>query len=173
MKPGATPVSAPYESIACFIDRDDASMAALAEARRLSEFGTGRLRLVHVAPDPILMATGPYGLVAAPEDVYRDAERWLREQAAEIPGAQPVLLRGYPPAAACDYAAEAGIDLIVLAAHRGLVRRVMLGGFAAYVAYRAPCPVLVVRPREAAQAGGEPRQDEAPGSAGQGGAARR
>ncbi len=165
-------MSAPYENIACFIDRDEASMAALAEAQRLSELGTGRLRLVHVAPDPILMSTGPYGFVAASEDVYRGAEQWLREQAAEVPGAQPVLLRGYPPAAACDYAAEAGCDLIVLAAYRGVVRRVMLGGFAAYVAYRAPCPVLVVRPKEATPADGELRPDEAPVSVGQGGGAR-
>jgi nucleotide-binding universal stress UspA family protein len=37
----------------------------------------------------------------------------------------------------------------VAAAHRGLVERAMLGGFAAYVAYHAPCPVLLVHPPEA------------------------
>ncbi|HSJ73798.1 MAG TPA: universal stress protein, partial [Miltoncostaeaceae bacterium] len=60
-----------------------------------------------------------------------------------------------PPRAACKYAADAGIDLLVAAAHRGLVERAMLGGFAAYVAYHAPCPVLLVHPRTAPEGTGD------------------
>lgn len=164
-------MTSPYQNIACFIDHDDASMAALAEARRLTEIGGGKLKLAHVAPDPILSSTGPYGFVAAPEDLYRSAEAWIRKQAATIPGAQAVLLRGYPPAAACDYAKEAGVDLIVLAAHRGLVRRVMLGSFAGYVAYHAPCPVLVVPPSPTSEAEGAEGDDEALASTGRAGGA--
>ena len=56
------------------------------------------------------------------------------------------MLRGYPPHAACQYARASGADLIVAAAHRGIVDRTMLGSFAAYVGYHAPCPVLLVHP---------------------------
>ena len=38
------------------------------------------------------------------------------------------------------------IDLAVASAHRGRATRALLGGFASYVAYHAPCPVLLVRP---------------------------
>jgi nucleotide-binding universal stress UspA family protein len=60
-----------------------------------------------------------------------------------------------PPKAACHYLAEAGIDLLVAAAHRGLVDRAMLGGFAAYVAYHAPCSVLLVHPPVASEGSGD------------------
>jgi nucleotide-binding universal stress UspA family protein len=57
-----------------------------------------------------------------------------------------VALDGYPPAAVCDWAAEADVDLVVAAAHRGLVQRMLLGSFAAYLAHHSPCTILLVRP---------------------------
>ena len=49
-----------------------------------------------------------------------------------------------------SFYADNAIDLIVGSAHRGVVARTMLGGFAGYVAYHAPCPVLLVHPTAAA-----------------------
>lgn len=140
--------TAPYDRIIACIDDDAASDRALEEAVRLRALGPGKLDIVHVAPRPLLLVSGPYGYVASPVDLYSEAQRWLRERAAEVPSGSPVMLEGYPPRATCEYAEQVGADLIVAAAHRGIVSRAMLGGFAAYVAYHAPCAVLLVRPPE-------------------------
>jgi nucleotide-binding universal stress UspA family protein len=94
--------------------------------------------------------------VPDPEDIFAQSRTWLEELAAEIPEAEPVLLTGYPPVAVVEWAEEARPDLIVAAAHRGLVDRLLLGSFASYLAYHAPCSVLLVRPEPA-------REAEAPG----------
>ena len=39
-----------------------------------------------------------------------------------------------------------GVDLIVAAARRGFMERVMLGGFASRLAYSAPCSLLLIHP---------------------------
>ena len=145
----------PFERIACFIDQDESSEMVLAEALRLREFGDGHLVVAHVAPEPLDLVVGPYGYLVAEsgpdswhmftarKDFHSQARRWI-EARAERAQAEPVLLSGYPPRAACEFARGEGIDLIVAAAHHGRVRRAMLGGFASYVAYHAPCPVLLM-----------------------------
>jgi nucleotide-binding universal stress UspA family protein len=80
------------------------------------------------------------------DQVSAAASEWLTELAASVEGAERVLLSGHPGAAVCDWAARAEVDLLVAAAHRRLVQRLALGSFAAYIAYHAPCAVLVVRP---------------------------
>jgi len=140
-------VEAPYAHIACCIEDSRASRLALAEARRLRALGPGRLSLVHVAPIPLVYAAAGAGVWVPDPDDLGEAERvWLEEVVAETPGAEGVLLNGYPPAAACEWAREAGADLLAAAAHRGRIERMLLGSFAAYLAYHAPCTVLLVRP---------------------------
>lgn len=140
---------APYAKIACFLDEDPASQAVLAEALALRAQSPGELHLVHVTAD----AWPLYGELAAidypAEAVYAAARRWIGDQAAAVPGATPVLLEGWAPGAACGFLEREGIDLAVAAAHRGRLTRALLGGFASYVAYHAPCPVLLVRPAPA------------------------
>jgi nucleotide-binding universal stress UspA family protein len=58
-----------------------------------------------------------------------------------------VFLEGFPAPAACDWALEADVDLIVAACHRGLTARITLGSFAHHLIHHAPCPVLIVRPK--------------------------
>ena len=86
-------------------------------------------------PDPAVIMTG--------------AREWLDEVVAAHPGTEGVLLEGYPPAAACDWAADAGVDLLVASSSRGLFDRVLLGSFAGYLAHHAPCAVLLTRPEVA------------------------
>jgi universal stress protein A len=58
------------------------------------------------------------------------------------------VLIGSPAAAIVRYAADSGIDLIVVGSHgRGPLPRLLLGSVAEQVLRRATCPVLVVRPR--------------------------
>ena len=53
---------------------------------------------------------------------------------------------GSPVAAILQYAAENGIDLIVMGTHgRGLIAHALIGSVAERVVRRAPCPVLTVR----------------------------
>jgi nucleotide-binding universal stress UspA family protein len=136
--------SAPYAHIACCMDDSPGSERALEEARRLRGFRTGRLTIVHVAPAPIIYGES---LGLPPEDEIADvASAWLTETARGIDGADPVLLSGHAGSAACAWASQAGVDLLVAGAHRGRLARLALGSFASYVAYHAPCPVLLVRP---------------------------
>lgn len=153
-------MSAPYPRIAAFVDQDDAFGRVVEEAVRLFLLGAERLDLVHVAPEPLWLTMGPYGPMPSPESLYSEAQKWLRVRAAPIVGARPVLLSGHPPAAALDYAERAGPDLIVAAAQRSRMKRAMLGGFASYLAYRAPCPVLLVHPPDPAEEGAPAERGE-------------
>jgi nucleotide-binding universal stress UspA family protein len=146
---------APYRKIACFIEESHASELALEEALALRALAPGDLHVVHVATRPYPLFVGMYGSIPPVEQYTDAAAGWLRDRVEDIPGATPCLLEGWPPRAACQYVAREGIDLLVAAAHRGLVERAMLGGFAAYVAYHAPCSVLLVHPPVAAEASGE------------------
>jgi nucleotide-binding universal stress UspA family protein len=138
------PDEAPYRHIACCVDDSPASARALEEAHRLRGLGPGRLSVVHAAPRPLIEEDGPPP-AGAPRDIATEDDAWLRRTAAAIPGAEPVLLTGLPPEAVLDWAGDARPDLLVAAAHRGPVERVLLGSFAARVALEAPCPVLLTR----------------------------
>ena len=82
-----------------------------------------------------------------PEEVVSTAASdWLAGIAKSVEGAEPVLLSGHPGAAVCEWATRSDADLLVTSAHRGFVKRLALGSFAAYIAYHASCPVLVARP---------------------------
>ena len=140
----------PYGHIAVCIDRSDASLATLAEARALrAALGPGRLTIVHVAPWPLLY-TGEAGAWAPdPADIESAAREWLEGIAADVSEGEAALLDGYPPAAVCEWAGTNEVDLIVAASHRGLVERVLLGSFAGYLARHAPCSVVLTRPQDA------------------------
>lgn len=139
-----------YRHIACCIDDSDAAARALAHATRLQELSGGRLSIVHVLAAPPFLVSLAAGVGGAP---YHDptiereaAEMWLDEQARGREGAQAVLLEGQPASTACDWAHDEGVDVMVVASHRGLVERTLLGSFASHVAHNAPCPVLLVPP---------------------------
>lgn len=151
--PRACDLDAPYRNIACAVDGSRASSRALDEAGRLRALGPGRLSVVHclVPGAPALLAGGRRpgaGERAA-------AARWLEGEAQRV-GATPVLLEGlHAGEAVCAWARDAGCDLLVAASHRGLLARAVLGSFAAYAAYNAPCSVLLVRPAPVGRTGGE------------------
>lgn len=139
-------MSAPYRHITCCVDRSEASRTALAEAVRLRELGPGRLTLLHVADWGIMVGAYPGMAMLDPEVVVRDSKEWLDQLVAETPGAEGVLLEGYPAAVACEWAAANDTDLLVASSSRGLVDRWLLGSFAGYLTRHAPCTMLLTRP---------------------------
>lgn len=145
----------PYERIACCLDRDEMAAEVIAEGLRLAGGDASALQLVHVVPPPHTAVAGPFAYIAPVTEMWSEAESWLEGRAREHPGASTVLLDGPPARALCAWAAAHDIDLIVAAAHRGRVERAMLGGFAAHIAYHAPCSVLLVH---------QPRTGDAPGA---------
>jgi nucleotide-binding universal stress UspA family protein len=134
----------PYNRIACCIDRDDMADAVLREGVRLAGGALESLRVVHVMAPPRTVVAGPFAYVPPIAETRGEAQAWLDEVTRGLPEATPVLLNGFPPREVCSWARSHGIDLIVAAAHRGLMERAMIGGFASYIAYHAPCPVLLV-----------------------------
>ncbi|MFN8111002.1 MAG: universal stress protein [Thermoleophilia bacterium] len=146
---------APYAHIACCVDDSEMTDRVIEEAVKLRGLSPGKLSLVSAAPQPLAMTGVPGEWIPDSADLSEIAGRWLRDRAAALKDAEPVLLEGYAPVAVCDWAAEAGCDLLVAGAHRGTVQRLMLGGFAAYLAYHAPCAVLLVRPPGEHKAAGD------------------
>jgi nucleotide-binding universal stress UspA family protein len=133
----------PYLHIACCVEDSKGSRRAVEEARRLRSFALGRLTLLHVTPAPIVYGES---LALPPvDDITNVASAWLTEEFAHIAG-ELVLLSGHAASSVCDWAREARPDLLIAGAHRGHLDRLTLGSFAGYVAYHAPCNVLLVRP---------------------------
>jgi nucleotide-binding universal stress UspA family protein len=142
-------MSTPFAHIACCLDDSAAARRALAEAAQLRGLGPGRLSAVHVAPfPPPPIQVVPGSTPPDPLALTEAAEQWLRELAGAIaPDAEPVLLTDEDPAAAVsEWAAEAGVDLLVVASHRNAAERALLGSFAGHLAHHAPCDVYLVRP---------------------------
>ncbi len=135
----------PFRHIAVCVDDSEPSRRALEEARTLAEVGADKLSIVHVAQWPLNHVVMGYAEVPDPTDTFIRAERWLNDLVASAGEGNAVFLKGYPPAAVCEWAEKAAPDLIVAASHRGIIDRLLLGSFANYVAYHAPCEVLLTR----------------------------
>jgi nucleotide-binding universal stress UspA family protein len=144
-------VSVTYERIACFIDDSDAASRALAHASALRDAAGAKLSVVHVLAPPAFLVSLAAGLGGAavhdPEVEREAAEMWLAEEARSV-GAEAVLLEGHPASTAVEWARKEGADVLVVATHRGLVERALLGSFAGYVAHHAPCPVFLIPPEQ-------------------------
>lgn len=139
-----------YRNIACFIDESPAARAGLAHAQALRALSGGHLSVVHVVPSPgylVTLAASLGGGTLPNAGLEREAATmWLDEQVRDLEGAEAVVLEGNPAQEACEWAGETGCDVMVVATHRGLAERSLLGSFAGHVAHNAPCPVLLVPP---------------------------
>ena len=135
-----------YEHVACFVDDSAASRAALDHAVRLrDQLGAARLSVVHVIPPPVY-----FGVYYPPEATAPPSSPpWLEELGRAAPGAEVRFIdafSAYPPAEAVRWASAEAVELIVAGSHRGLYRRITLGGFASHLAYHALCPVVLIPP---------------------------
>ncbi|MFN8121217.1 MAG: universal stress protein [Thermoleophilia bacterium] len=148
-----------YRHVACCVEGSSASDAVIDAGTRLVDGREGTLTLLHVVPPPMAVLALPAPDMTA---VYAEAEAWLAQRAEAVRSAlaaggsdaavQTALLEGHPGIAVCEWAGHHDADLIVAASHRGLFDRALLGSFAGYVAYHAPCAVHLVRPAVTAKA---------------------
>jgi len=118
-----------------------------------------RISVVHVLGGPpfsesvIAAIGGAFGgapLIDTTASHREIATALLDSVCEDIPGAQPLLLdpsgSDSAPDAVCEWAAEAGVEVIVTAAHRGALARAvrMVGSFSGHLGRHSPCPVLVL-----------------------------
>lgn len=129
--------------------------AALEYAFALAGRFGAPLHLLHVLDDPFVsdgMAAEAY-ITEAPAlrtAMLHDAQDKLRHRAAvrdtRVPSIETEVLFGHGARTIADYAAERGIDLIVMGTHgRTGFAHLLLGSVAERLVRIAPCPVLTVR----------------------------
>ena len=150
-------------------DFSESATAALDQAAKLARLTGGRLTLLHVlyidkirenllgldALEHLARAIDSPGDPASHSSAgaawrLRDAaQQKLAEAVAAIsapPAVQTAIAEGRPSAEIVAYAAEHGVDLIVMGTHgRGTLGRAFLGSVADNVIRQAACPVMVVR----------------------------
>jgi nucleotide-binding universal stress UspA family protein len=140
-------------------DFSTTSDAALDYANLLAERSGASLQLLHVIDDPFVtegLAAEAY-IAEAPmlrSAMLRDAQSRLADRAVlKQPGGARVdteVLFGHGAKTIAEYAAERGVDLIVMGTHgRTGVAHLLLGSVAERVVRTASCPVLTVRHRKA------------------------
>ena len=132
--------------------------AALDYAYVLAERFGAPIELLHVLDDPFVadgMAAEAY-ISEAPvlrSAMLREAQERLRHRAATregVPHIDTEVLFGNGARTIAEYAAERGVDLIVMGTHgRTGFAHLLLGSVAERLVRTAPCPVLTVRHPEA------------------------
>jgi nucleotide-binding universal stress UspA family protein len=135
-------------------DFSEPSVAALRYGRALAAAFHASLHVVHVVPDSMALPWATMADGLAMTDVQKQWEREAQERLEllipenERPGLSVRLLTlaGDPVRMITAYAAEHGIDLVVLGTHgRGPLSHLVLGSVAERIVRTAPCPVLTVR----------------------------
>lgn len=142
-------------SVLVAFDFSDTSSTALMYGQNLATAFGGRLYVLHVAD--VVAPTAEQFFPDGPGDPVAKAttkalER-LRSFLASSPAgplARPAIRLSHSPAdAIMKYAKDVRADVIVVGTHgRSGVSRLLMGSVAEHVVRNAPCPVLVVRPRD-------------------------
>ncbi len=147
-------LTAEWKRICCPIDFSDASRAAMEVASDLARRFDAELVLLHAYPIPGY--TFPDGsIVASPrmmQELADQAEKhladWQKEAAGlGAPRVSTAKAIGEPAGEIVGYAAEQGMDLLVLGTHgRTGLEHALMGSIAERVVRKARCPVLTVHP---------------------------
>ena len=132
--------------------------AALTYARALAEKFGASLQLVHILEDPVtamLMSVDSYvpNLEEMREAMLREAATHMDSRLTDADRstlhATGEAFFGFGARSIVTYAADRGIDLIVMGTHgRGALKHLLMGSVAERVVRWAPCPVLTVRAHE-------------------------
>ena len=122
-------------------NRDSAGALEIAQAIRAEG---GKMTVLHV-----MEAVPGYALTYVPEGFHSDMQKTVAEELAQmvegIEGAEVQVVDGHSGRTIVDYAAENGIDCIVIASHRPGMQNLLLGSTATQVVRHAKCAVHVLR----------------------------
>jgi len=116
---------------------------AIAVARKLANEG-GAITLLHVIENvpSFALASLPSGYLMHRR---KEAEAELAAMAADLPNGSSVVITGHSGRSILDWAADKGVDCIVIASHRPGLEDLLLGSTATHVVRHAQCSVHVVR----------------------------
>ena len=136
-------------------DFGEAGDSALAYGRELARGYGATLYIIHVVDDVgarmMTSSALPYDVTAFQQNLDEAAQRMLESLGADNDNGRLHIVTVQrvstsPAAAIVDYAAEVGIDLIVVGTHgRGAMGHLLMGNVAERVVRTADCPVLTVR----------------------------
>jgi len=141
-----------YRRILAPFDFSPLAEAGVRTARALAEAHDAELTVLHVAQEPTfpsfykLGALRIYGMVPDAEKLaWRALEKRFGDP-RETPGVAYRVLKGEPEQRIVRFAADEGVDLIVISSH-GLtgLEHVLLGSVTEKVVRQAACDVLVVK----------------------------
>jgi len=136
-------------------DLSEASSSATEHAFELaSRLGAALLVVSVIDPGSLLMPSGRFrARVDQVRERHEQQAQALVERGRQVGIDVSFLVWTGDPGDQIVSAAEAErVDMIVVGSHgRGAVGRLFLGSVSEHVVRNAPCPVLVVRPREPAQ----------------------
>jgi nucleotide-binding universal stress UspA family protein len=153
VRPEETPAVEPIEIRQVMVPLDGSPLAeaALPLAVHIARATGAMLLLVRVEP---FLTAGSAPYEAVPDftqleaDVVAAAEAYLRKVAGDLPvgiHAETFVLRGFSAATLVEFAANEGVDLVVMTTHgRGGLRRLALGSTADRMV-RSGMPTLLVR----------------------------
>lgn len=124
-------------------DADDRAEDALSLARTLAA-PDARVTVLHVMEEP-----PAYAINYVPEEYARDLRVGLQQELDAMAGGfadgTGVLIDGHAGRSILDYAAEAGVDCIVMRSHKPGLQDYFLGSTASRVVRHATCAVHVLR----------------------------
>lgn len=108
--------------------------------------GQGEIIALHVYEAP-QRSVAAYLDEEAVKESMRLSKDNLAKKTAEYDGVRAELVQGHSARTIIDYAADAGIDCIVMGSHKPGLSDYFLGSTASRVVQHAPCAVHVVRDR--------------------------
>lgn len=132
-----------FTRVAACIDTDGRSDLVLDLSERVAAAYGGEVTAVHVMDD--LQRHTYYGLSPDPDEWLAEWAKAMDDLAGDRDVEQVLLHGDFAGHKISAWAEEESIDLLVAAAHRGAVERVLVGGFANHLAHHAPCDLLVAR----------------------------
>jgi nucleotide-binding universal stress UspA family protein len=149
-RPGVEAAVDPFDRIVCGVDRSEASLEAVRQARRL-ELPSSELVLVAVSETRLAVHTGMHAPRVA-DEIEAEAQAALEDASALAPRAGTRQVRGRPDDALLLIAKDEAATLVAVGSHgyrRGT--GVAIGSVATRMLHDAPCSVLLARaPEDAA-----------------------
>ncbi len=133
-----------YAKILVPMALDHGISAQTLEIAKALSGGTGKVIALHVheAPQGSVLAYLDADVI---EEGFEKARKLMHDKLAGIDGIEAVLIKGHTYRTIIDFAAEQGVDCIVIGSHKPGLSDYLLGSTAARVVRHAPCAVHVHR----------------------------